>query len=253
MELSHFSEWLRELLQPGRFKDYCPNGLCVEAAAQVTRVVTGVSFRAELIEEAVRTGADCILVHHPHGFWNSDPRLPVGALGRKMQLLMRHGISLFGFHLPLDAHPEIGNNALIAKGLGLEPTGGFMREGEDFVGVIAEAPAPLAVEELKERYETLLGHKLCHFLPYGPVSIQSMAICSGGGISGLPEALSLGAQAYLTGEIKEITPILAAEEGVHILAGGHHRSEIFGVRALAEKIERDLGIPAVFCGVDNAV
>lgn len=253
MELHDFSRWLRLLLKPEAFKDYCPNGLCVEGASKVTRVVTGVSFRQELVDEAVRQKADCIVVHHPHGFWSNEPRLPIGALGKRVQTMMRHGISLFGFHLPLDGHPVLGNNILIARGMGLIPEATFMREGQADVGVIATHENGFSFDELCRRYTELLGYELAHALP-GPASVHSrIAICSGGGTSGLAEAKSLGCDLFLTGEIKESTPIFAAEEGMAILAGGHHRTEVFGVRALATHIERELGIPAAFHDVDNPV
>lgn len=244
---------MRSQLRPELFKDYCPNGLCVEGAPEVNRVLTGVSFRMELVEEAIRTGANCIVVHHPHGFWSNEPKLPIGALGRKVQLLMKHGISLFGFHLPLDGHPEFGNNVLIARGLGLNIEGTFMREGQADIGVMASAPQPLKPEELEHRFEQLLGYPLQHSLLCGAPRIEKLAICSGGGTSGLAEALALGAHAFLTGEIKEATPIIAVEEKVHILAGGHHRTEVFGVRALAMHIERELGLPCSFKDLDNPV
>lgn len=253
MRTEDFSSWLRDLLRPDLFKDYCPNGLCVEGSSQVNRVLTGVSFRMDLVQEAIRQKADAIVVHHPHGFWNNEPRLPIGTLGAKVALLMRHGISLYGFHLPLDGHPEIGNNALIAKGLGLEVERGFMKEGMEFVGNIALSREPMSYAELERRYEGLLGKPLLHRLPCGPEAITRVAICSGSGASGIAEALSLGAQALVTGEIKENTPIVAQEEGLHVLAGGHHRSEVFGVRALSSLIEARLGLPAAFFDCDHTV
>lgn len=253
MKITEFSQWLKVLLRPEAFKDYCPNALCVEGSTQVHRVVTGVSFRRELIEAAIQLKADCLVVHHAHGFWNNEPRLPVGALGRHVQLLMRHGISLYGFHLPLDGHPEIGNNVLMARGVGLHVEGTFMREGSADVGIMAASPEPWSIQELQTRFSEILGHPLAHVLPYGPDSIETIAICSGSGMSGLAEAISLGAHAFITGEIKENTPMVASDERIHILAGGHHRTEVFGVRALAARIERDLGIPATFVDIDNPV
>jgi dinuclear metal center YbgI/SA1388 family protein len=253
MKLSAFSQWLRALLRPELFKDYCPNGLCVEGGAEVQRVLTGVSFRMELVEEAIRTGANCLVVHHPHGFWSNEPRLPIGALGRKIQLLLRHGISLYGFHLPLDGHAELGNNVLIARGMGLNVEGTFAREGMADIGVVAATMEPLTPAALQARFSALLGYPVQHALLYGAPAIERVAICSGGGVSGLAEAASLGVQAFLTGEIKEATPIWASEEHMHVLAGGHHRTEVFGVRALAAHIERELRIPASFYDIDNAV
>ncbi|MDR1760572.1 MAG: Nif3-like dinuclear metal center hexameric protein [Fibrobacter sp.] len=253
MELRAFSDWLARLLVPEKFKDYCPNGLCAEASGRVTKVMTGVSFRETLVDRAVEEGADTLIVHHPHGFWNGDDKLPVGAYARKLGKLMKHGISLYGFHLPLDGHPEIGNNAQIARLLGVRVTGGFMKEGENFVGCLGEFEKTLSPQEFLTHVSKTLPE--CNPQPFfnGTQEIKRIAICSGGGSSGIPEAINLGADVYFTGEIKEYTPILLEEERFNLIAGGHHRTEIFGVRALAEKIEKELGIPARFENIDNPV
>jgi len=253
MRLEHFSNWLRELLRPDQYKDYCPNGLCVEGSDTVTGVVTGVSFRMELIQEAIRVGANCIVVHHPHGFWQNEPRLPIGTLSRKLKVMYENGISLYGFHLPLDGHQEIGNNVLIAQGLQLTIDGTFMREGMADIGVLARATRPFSKDQLKTAFTSLLGHPLVHEFWEGPDEINRIAICSGGGASGFSEAARLGVDAFLTGEVKESTPIWAREEQMHILAGGHHRTEVFGVRALAERIKTDLKLPSFFHDIDNPV
>ena len=146
MNISEFSAWLNGLLEPQAFKDYCNNGLSVEASDKVTRVVTGVSFRDRLIDAAIEDGADCIFVHHPNGFWVNENRVLVGKFGERMRRLMQHGISLYGYHLPLDGQPEFGNNALIAKALGLKVVEGFMVEGEKPVGWIGEFDSPVTRE-----------------------------------------------------------------------------------------------------------
>jgi len=253
MLLRDFSNWLSDLLEPSKYKDYCSNGLCVEASSEVTKVVTGVSFRESLIDKAIELGADCIIVHHPHGFWASDSKLPIGILGRKVQKLMENHISLFGFHLPLDGHHEIGNNALIASKLGMERIIGFMSSGEKEVGCIASFPKPISREEVFMRIQKLFPLGVSHSLFYGSSEIQKIGICSGGGSSGIDEAFSLGVDLYLTGEIKEQTPIFVEEERQNVVACGHHRTEIFGVQALAKKIEVDLKIPSTFIDIDNAV
>ncbi len=253
MELREFSNRLARLLSPEKFKDYCPNGLCVEASGRVTKVMTGVSFRETLVDRAIEEGADTLIVHHPHGFWSGDDKLPVGTYARKLGKLMKHGISLYGFHLPLDGHPEIGNNAQIAKYLGVRITGGFMKEGENFVGRIGEFEKALSPEELLAHVSQALPECQVQSFFNGTREIKRIAIGSGGGSSGIPEAISLGADVYFTGEIKEYTPIQLEEERFNLIAGGHHRTEIFGVRALAEKIEKEFGIPARFENIDNPV
>ena len=253
MSINDFSAWLDGLLEPQAFKDYCVDGLCVEASEKVCRVVTGVSFRDRLIDVAIEEKADCIIVHHPNGFWNGENRVLTGKFGERMRRLMQNGISLYGYHLPLDGQPEFGNNALIAKALGLKAAGGFMREGERDVGVIAESETPLTREAFLARAGEAFAHGVQTSLLYGKDEIRRVAICSGGGASGVEEAIRLGADAYVTGEIKEPTVIAVEEAGFNLLACGHHRTEIFGVRALAEKIQDELGIPAKFVDIDNPI
>lgn len=253
MKLSEFSLWLNELLCPGAFQDYCVDGLCVEASDQVTKIVTGVSFRDRLIDAAIEEGADCIIVHHPNGFWKNDDRVLVGKFGERMRRLMQHGISLYGFHLPLDGHVEIGNNALIAKAFGLEKIEGFMREGERTVGVVGEFAEPVSREGFVDLACGVFEHGVQHSLFYGSETVRKVAICSGSGASGIEEAKSLGCDTFVTGEIKEAVPIAVEEAGFNLISAGHHRTEIFGVRALAAKIEAELGIPAKFVDIDNPV
>ena len=253
MELKDFSAWLNELLSPQDFKDYCVDGLCVEASDKVTKVVTGVSFRDRLIERAIEEHADAIIVHHPNGFWISDSKIPVGHFGQRIRDLMKNGISLYGFHLPLDGHAEIGNNALIAKAMGLRVVEGFMQEGERCVGQIGAWEAPVSKDRFVEIADKAFPAGVQNQFMFGTDKISRVAICSGSGASGLDEAMALGCDAFVTGEIKENVPITVEESGFNLIACGHHRTEVFGVRALAQKITADLGIPAVFVDIDNPI
>lgn len=253
MQLTEFSNWLNALLEPYMFKDYCVDGLCVEASSQVTRVITGVSFRDKLIDRAIAENADCIIVHHPNGFWHNENRVLVGKFGCRMRRLMQHGISLYGYHLPLDGHIEIGNNALIAKSLGLKNFTGFMREGERNVGVIGDFNEAISVEHFIELANKTFEHGVQHALLYGKKEINRVAICSGSGASGIDEAIKLGSDAFVTGEIKESVPITCEELGFNLISCGHHRTEIFGVRALATKINEELGLFAKFIDIDNEI
>jgi len=253
MELSEFSDWLNELLTPQFFNDYCNNGLCVEAGDQVTKVVTGVDFRDRLIDAAIEEGADCIIVHHPNGFWKGEDRILTGKFGERMRRLMKHGISLYGFHLPLDGHRGIGNNALIAKAMGLNVVQGFMQEGEGTVGVIGEWDSPATQIEFLESANIAFPLGVQNKLFYGSDRIKRVAICSGSGASGMDEALALGCDAFVTGEIKEAVPILVEEAKFNLISAGHYRTEVFGVRALAQKIAENLQISAKFVDLDNPV
>lgn len=254
MQISEFSTWLDNLLEPKMFKDYCVDGLCVEASDKVTKIVTGVSFRDRLIDAAIENKADCIIVHHPNGFWKGENCRLVGKFGERMRRLMQNGISLYGFHLPLDGHMEVGNNVLIAKEFGLENIEGFLREGERTIGVVGEFTEPVSGEAFEELACGVFEHGVQHALMYGKSSIKKVAVCSGSaGAPAIEEALALGCDAFVTGEIKEAVPIACEELGFNLLSCGHHRTEIFGVRALAAKIQAELGIPACFVDIDNEV
>ena len=253
MNISDFSAWLNDLLEPHLFKDYCNNGLCVEASDKVTRVVTGVSFRDRLIDAAIEKKADCIIVHHPNGFWKGEDRVLVGKFGERMRRLMQYGISLYGFHLPLDGHMEIGNNALIARALGLGNLEGFMREGERTVGIVGEFDDPMSREGFVNLVGGVFEHGVQHALLHGASAVRKVAICSGSGASGIEEAVQLGCDTFITGELKEQAPIAAEELGINLISAGHHRTEIFGVQALAAEISEILQISAKFVDIDNPV
>ena len=253
MNISEVSNWLNDLLEPNLFKDYCTNGLCVEASDKVTRIVTGVSFRDRLIDAAIEEKADCIIVHHPNGFWKGEERVLVGKFGERMRRMMQNGISLYGFHLPLDGHMEIGNNALIARALGLGNLEGFMREGERTVGIVGEFDDSVSREGFVNLASGVFEHGVQHAFLHGAAAVRKVAICSGSGASAIGEAKALGCDTFVTGEIKENVPITVEELGFNLVACGHHRTEIFGVRALAKKIEAELGIPATFIDIDNPV
>lgn len=253
MKQHEFGTWLRNVLEPQKFKDFCPNAICVETSDEVTKVVTGVSFRDSLIDAAIERGADTIFVHHAHGFWNNEPRLPIGTFGKKIGKLYKHGISLYGFHLPLDAHAEIGNNALIAQALNATVTQSFIRAGERDIAYIADFADAISQSEFMERVNKAMPHGANSAFMYGTNEIKRVAICSGSASSDIPEGFALGADAFITGEIKETTPIVAEENAWNVVACGHHRTEVFGVRAMAEKIQRELGISAEFVDIDNPI
>ena len=253
MQLKKFSKWLDDLLVPSDFKDFCPDGLCVEASGTVTKVVTGVSSSEDLLDAAVSAGADCVIVHHPHGFWNNERRIPVGPLARKIKKLMTAGVNLYGFHLPLDAHPEIGNNAQIARALGLENLDWFMMEGKRPIACAGSYSAGISAAEFTSRLDRAFPKGYLKFF-YGADDISKVAVCSGSaGVPGMEEAFAQGADVFVTGEIKESSPIYLKENRLDLIAAGHHRTEVFGVRALASRIKEELRIPAEFIDIDNPI
>ena len=178
----------------------------------------------------------------------------MGKFGERMRRLMQNGISLYGFHLPLDGHMEVGNNVLIAQAYGLQNIEGFLREGERTIGVVGEFAVPVALDEFQALSGKVFEHGVQHALRYGKPAIKKLAVCSGSaGAPAIEEAIALGCDAFVTGEIKEAVPIACEELGFNLFSCGHHRTEIFGVRALAAKIQTELGIPATFIDIDNEV
>ena len=262
MKFAEFDSKLNNLLTPWKFDDFCPNGCLVEPFLgdnhRVKKVVTGVSLRDELIDCAITAKADVLVVHHPNGFWKSekDKRL-VGAFGRYMTKLVRHGIALYGFHLPLDAHWPLGNNYQIAIALGTPPNEETWPEEriipfmEQKIGVVASCRVN----------KTILNRVFPKgWMSFGPAIEDKeyiVGICSGSGTSGLQDAIDSGCTMFITGEIRESTPIFAQENDITVISAGHHRSEVFCVRALAEYISasRDLfpGVRAQFIDIDNPI
>jgi dinuclear metal center YbgI/SA1388 family protein len=240
------------LLEPGRFEDYGPNGLQVPGPGEVSTIATGVSAHAELFELAAREHADLLVVHHGL-FWGSGPGPIDAALKRRLQILFDADIGLAAYHLPLDAHPEVGNNALLARALGaveLEPFG--LHEGEP-IGFIASLPEDgLAAAELFARVGEVTAREPLVF-DSGPARVRRLAIVSGAGADFLSDAAAAGADALLTGEAEERTMAQAHESGLHLIAAGHHATETFGVRRLGEHLAQRFDVRDVFLDVPNPV
>lgn len=234
-------------LDINRFRDYCPNGLQVEGREQIRTVVTGVTASMALLEAALEAGADMVLVHHGYFWRGEDPRI-IGPRQRRLKLLLTHGISLFAYHLPLDAHPELGNNAQLAKRLQFSPDGRF---GEQELGWLGSTSAR-TVAELAASVERALGR--APIVIGDPAqAVQRLAWCTGAAQGSLDAAIAAGATAYLSGEISEQTVHLAREAGVAYLGCGHHATERYGVQALGEHLAREFGIRHRFIDIPNPV
>jgi dinuclear metal center YbgI/SA1388 family protein len=240
------------LLEPGRFRDYGPNGLQVPGPPEVATLATGVSAHAELFELAATERAELLIVHHGL-FWGSGPGPIDGVLRRRLKILFDADMGLAAYHLPLDAHPEFGNNALLAQALGaarLEPFA--LHEGEP-IGFIAHLPGEgLLPEELFERVRELTAREPLMFRG-GPDRIARLGIVSGAGGDYLADACEAGADGLLTGEAEERTMALAGELGAHFIAAGHYATETFGVRRLGEHLARTFDLGHVFLDVPNPV
>jgi len=243
---------LDELLEPGAFRDYGPNGLQVPGRTEIQRVVTGVSAHLELIERALALRADLVLVHHGL-FWDFQPTGLTPALAERLRPLFKHDVNLAAYHLPLDAHAEVGNNALLAAALGCEahePFGDHQGTPIGRAGRFPEEGVPIG--ELVARVEDVCGRAPLVF-DAGPERVRSIGIVSGAGAGYLPEAVARGLDGLLTGEPREHVMADAREEGMHFIAAGHYATETFGVRALGERLAREFGVEHVFVDVPNPV
>jgi dinuclear metal center YbgI/SA1388 family protein len=243
---------LDHLLEAPGFPDLGPNGLQVPGVPEVERVVTGVSATAALIERAIELEAQLVLVHHGL-FWDFDPTGLTPALAVRLRLLFRHDLNLAAYHLPLDAHAEVGNNAQLAVALGCEahePFGAFKGRTIGRAGTFAGDGVP--VGELLARVATVTGREPLH-LPGGPERVRSIGIVSGSAAGHLGEAVARGFDAFLTGEPKEHVMGEAADSGIHFIAAGHYATETFGVRRLGELLADMHGIEHRFLDDPNPV
>ncbi len=240
---------LDNLLRPETFKDYGPNGLQVEGKGEVARLVSGVTASRALIERAIDARADAILVHHGL-FWRGQDGRVTGWMKHRLSLLLRNDINLFAYHLPLDAHPELGNNAQFGLKLGLRATARFGEQDLGFMGE-SEDPAGFAdAQALARHIEQALGHSTtCVGGDRRP--IRRIGWCTGGAQNYFESAIAAGADAYVTGEISEPQAHYARECGVAFVACGHHASERFGAPAVAAHVAAQLGIEHHFIDIDN--
>ncbi len=243
---------LDELLEIGSFRDLGPNGLQVPGPQEVTRVVTGVTAQRELIERAVAEGAQLVLVHHGL-FWDFHSTGLSPVLAERLRPLFKHDIALAGYHLPLDAHHELGNNAILADRLGCErhePFGTFRDQKIGRAGTFPDDGIPAA--ELFARVREVTGREPL-VQGAGPELVRRIGIVSGSAASSLDEAAALGLDAFLTGEPREHVMADARELGIHFIAAGHYATETFGVRALGDWLADRFGIEHVFVDVPNPV
>ncbi len=237
------------LLQPERFRDYGPNGLQVEGAATVHKIVSGVTASRALIEAAIAAQADTIFVHHGL-FWRAQDGRITGWLKARLALLLAHDINLFAYHLPLDAHPELGNNAQLGLKLGLRTLARFGEQELGFLGEPLASAGFASAEVLAQHIESIVNRPVALVGP-SQVAIKKIAWCSGGAQSYFEAAIAAGADAFITGEISEPQAHLARECGVAYLACGHHASERYGAPAVAAQVAAQFGLAHEFIDIDN--
>jgi dinuclear metal center YbgI/SA1388 family protein len=240
-----------ELLDAGSWDDYGPNGLQVVGRDDVELVVTGVSAHRELFERAAQAGAGMVLCHHGI-FWRSTPQVVGPQMKGRLQALFAADMSLAAYHLPLDAHPEVGNNALICEALGLRRGEAFGEAAGRPIGFVGHADEPIAFDELVERCRRAFGRDPLAFAA-GDGELRRVGVVSGGGGPSLADAAALGLDAFVTGEPEEPSMADARESGVGFVAGGHYATETFGVRRLGELVADRFGVGHQFVEIPNPV
>jgi dinuclear metal center YbgI/SA1388 family protein len=243
--------YLDEYLEAHRAPDYGPNGLQVEGRREIRKMITGVSACQELFDHAVRAEADVILVHHGL-LWDFLPRRITGMAYRRLATLIRHDINLLGYHLPLDRHPAVGNNAVAARALGLEDLAPFAEHQGFPVGFSGRFPTPVTVTELIHRATAFYGQEPL-LQGCGPDPLNTVGVVSGAAQKELYLALDRGLDALVTGEVSEWVMNVAREGGIHYLACGHYATERCGVQALGEHVARRFGLAVEFVEVPNPV
>jgi len=249
--LSELVEYTNTELDIGRFPDYSPNGLQVEGRPEVSTLVSGVTASLALLDAAVAAGADAILVHHGY-FWKGEEASVTGMKRRRLRRLLETETSLLAYHLPLDAHPVLGNNARLAQVLGFTVQGSFGDDGGMELGRYGMPGRPMDGRALAEHISTCLGRPPLH-IDGAARMIRSLGWCTGAAQSYLEAAARQGLDAFISGEISEQTVHVARECGIHYFAAGHHATERFGVQALGAHLAETFGIRHRYIEIDNPV
>lgn len=247
---SELANLCNDLLSVDDFEDYCPNGLQVDANYPIKKIITGVTACQALIDEAVKQKANAIIVHHGY-FWKGEALPLTGMKGRRIRTLLQNNLSLLAYHLPLDAHSTLGNNAQLADTLGATITGALHPNEKHPVGNIASLP-PISPDTLFDKLSNTLGRTPLH-INAGNAPITKLGICTGAAQDMIEQAYKMGCHAFVSGEISERTTHIAREMGIHYYAAGHHATERGGIRALGDYLARTKGLEVVFIDIKNPV
>ncbi len=248
MNRSALLQYLDSLLNPSAFDDYCPNGLQVEGKEEIQKIVTGVSASLDLIETALSLNADALLVHHGY-FWKNESSVITGIKKRRLEKLLSHNVNLIAYHLPLDVHPEIGNNAQLAKLFGWNITETASKNNLLFLGNCKKTTPQNFAQNLKEK----LNRAPLQVGENKTKSIHRIAWCTGAAQDFLNSAAALGVDAFISGEISERTAYEAKELGIYYFSIGHHASERYGIKALGDHLQKQFNIECPFVDCDNPV
>jgi dinuclear metal center YbgI/SA1388 family protein len=245
MKVKDLNNYLNSILQPERFSDNCPNGLQVEGKPEINKIVTGVTASMNLLEAAQKSNADAILVHHGY-FWRGEASPIIGIKKQRIQYLLKHDINLFAFHLPLDMHPELGNNVMLAKQLGLS-----VKSWADMLALI-DLKIPQTLQSFVELVDEKLNRKA---VVIGDLSkpIKRIALCTGAAQGYIEQAVAANVDVYLSGEISEQTVHVARETNVSYISAGHHATERYGIQALGEHLAQKFGLIHEFIDCENPI
>lgn len=253
MHRSELSHYLENTLQSKTFKDYCPNGLQVEGSSEIEKIAFAVSATLDSVQQAVNLGADTLIVHHGL-FWHfQGAKTLTDSFAKRIYPLVQNNINLFAYHLPLDAHPEIGNAAVLGKLLGIQQQSSFGDYKGSPTGIKGELIKPLNAKELSIKLQAILNHDVIIACPDEKQIITTVGIITGGANKDWVLAQESGLDAYITGEISEHDWHESQENGIHMFAGGHYATEIFGVLSLMQKIQTEYHVDCIFIDSDNPV
>ncbi|MHA2715252.1 Nif3-like dinuclear metal center hexameric protein [Vibrio owensii] len=243
---------LNEKLSPQLIKDYAPNGMQVEGKSEVKRIVTGVTASQALIDKAIELEADALLVHHGY-FWKGEPESIRGMKGKRIRSLIKSDINLYGYHLPLDIHPELGNNAELARLLDIEVEGGLEGHPQS-VALFGRLKQAMTGADFANKINHVLNREPLHIAPDNAEKmIETVGWCTGGGQDFIELAAQHGLDAFISGEISERTTYTARELDIHYFSAGHHATERYGIKALGEWLAQEHGLDVTFIDIDNPV
>ncbi len=244
-------EYLQNFLQVDAFKDYGPNGLQVEGKANIQTIVTGTTASQALIDAAIAKGADAILVHHGL-FWQGDSYSVTGMKKRRLAALLNHDVNLFAYHLPLDAHPEVGNNMVFAQAMGFEVSGG-LDHGQPYpLGLVGRLEKAITLKTLQDQMAKALNRQP-QVIGEPERLIKTVAWCTGAAQKWIDKAVQHGVDAFISGEISEPTFHTAIEEDIAYIAAGHHATETFGAEALGKHLQTKFDVDVTFVNIVNPV
>ncbi|PTQ71780.1 Nif3-like dinuclear metal center hexameric protein [Pseudomonas sp. GV071] len=248
--LTTLLEEAERFLGAARIADYCPNGLQVEGRPQVRRIVSGVTASQALLDAAVEADADVVLVHHGY-FWKGENPCVVGMKQRRLKTLLNNDISLLAYHLPLDLHPQVGNNVQLAEQLGITVEGPLDPDNAKVVGLVGSLDEPMSARDFARRVQEVLNRE--PLVVEGSQMIRRIGWCTGGGQGYIDQAIAAGVDLYLTGEASEQTVHSARENDISFIAAGHHATERYGVQALGEYLAKRFALEHLFIDCPNPV